>query len=250
MKSAVYFRCSTDKQDKSISDQKQVLEKYAYENNFIITTWFDKDEGKSGTSFEKRPDFMRMLHCVESKQNNFKVILVYDIDRWGRPTDPDESSYWEYHFKRYGVKVHYISDEYLNDDSLGGRIQKKIKQELASEESKKQSLRVRERSIMRTQEGFKVGGFAPYGYKRGLFGQDGTFIKELNHGERKNEKSQRVKLIPGDSNQIDVVKNIFQDFANGNSVSEICSNLNRNKIPPPSSYLLNFNIGKSGYWRT
>ncbi len=104
-KAAVYFRCSTEKQDKSIADQKRVIEQYASENHLEITTWFAEDEGKSGTSFEKRPGFMKMLRLVESGANDFSQILVYDVDRWGRPTDPDESNYWEYHFRRLGVEL-------------------------------------------------------------------------------------------------------------------------------------------------
>lgn len=150
-KAAVYFRCSTNNQDKSISDQKRVISDYALSNNYEITTWYDKDEGKSGTSFDNRPDFMNMVNTVEKERNDFSFILVYDIDRWGRPIDPDESIYWEVHFKRHGVRIIYILDESLNDNSLAGRLNKKIKQELASEESKKQSLRVHERSKMRSE---------------------------------------------------------------------------------------------------
>jgi len=122
---AVYFRCSTDKQDKSMADQKAVLSEYAARNGLSIITWFDKDEGKSGTSFKNRPDFMRMVQLVESGRHDFSQILVYDIDRWGRPVDPDESAYWEYRFKQLGVRVRYATDESVNDDTLAGRLTKK-----------------------------------------------------------------------------------------------------------------------------
>ena len=108
-KVAVYFRCSTDKQDNSIKDQKSVIIDYAVKHQMTITEWFDKDEGKTGTNFEKRPDFMRMVRMVECHQNDFKVILVYDVDRWGRPIDPDESTYWEYHFKHHNPKSLMLS---------------------------------------------------------------------------------------------------------------------------------------------
>jgi len=234
-KVAVYFRCSTDKQDKSIADQRAVLVQYAQKNNMVITVWFDQDEGRSGTSFEKRPDFMRMVRMVESGKSDFKRILVYDVDRWGRPIDPDESTYWEYHFKRYGVQVTYISDESINDNSLAGRLTKKIKQELATEESHKQSLRVRERSKLRAAEGFRVGGFAPFGFKRLLVEADGTPIKVLEHGERKYEKHQRVILTPGDSQEIEVVKRIYAMTIAGKGVRAIMNILNKEGIPAPSA---------------
>ena len=230
---AVYFRCSTDKQDNSIADQRKVIVDYAQKNEMPITAWFDKDEGKSGTNFEKRPDFMRMVRMVESNRNDFRKILVYDVDRWGRPIDPDESTYWEYHFKRYGVQVVYISDDSINHNSLAGRLTKKIKQELATEESHKQSLRVRERSKMRAAEGFRVGGFAPYGFKRMLVEPDGTPVKTLEHGERKYEKHQRVILTPGDPEEIKVIKKIFALRSEGHGYRSIANILNEKNIPSP-----------------
>jgi len=232
---AVYFRCSTDKQDNSIADQRTILSDYAKQNGLTITTWFDKDEGKSGTSFEKRPDFMRMVRLVESGRHDFSQILVYDVDRWGRPTDPDESGYWEFRFKRCGVAVRYVSDETVNDNSMMGRIGKKFKQELASEESRKQSIRVRERSKMRAAEGFRVGGFAPYGYKRLLVSSDGTPIRVLEHGERKAEKSQRVTPTPGDDCEIEVVRRIFALRESGKGARFIANTLNQDGIPAPGA---------------
>lgn len=234
-KVAVYFRCSTDKQDKSIGDQRRAVETYVQANGLEVVAWFDQDDGKSGTSFEKRPDFMRMVRAVESGQHPFSQILVYDVDRWGRPIDPNESVYWEYHFKRQGVQVVYILDESVNANSLAGRLNKHIKQELASEESHKQSLRVRERSKARAAEGFRVGGFAPYGYKRLLVEPDGTPVRVLQHGERKYEKHQRVRLTPGDEGEIKTVRRIFELCASGKGPRYIANLLNREGIPAPGA---------------
>lgn len=247
-KVAVYFRCSTDKQDRSIADQRRVLMEYAQSHDLTITAWYDKDEGISGTSFEKRPDFMRMVGDVESGRNDFSQILVYDVDRWGRPIDPDESVYWEYHFKRLGVQVTYSSDESINDNSLAGRLTKKIKQELATEESQKQSLRVRERSKMRAAEGFRVGGFAPYGFKRLLVMADRTPIRVLEHGERKYEKHHRVLLTPGDPREIKVVCQMFSMKAGGSSIRDVLEWLNSNRVPAPSRDRLTTSRNAPGRW--
>ncbi len=245
---AVYFRCSTGKQDKSVGDQRQVIVGYAEQHGLRITAWFDQDEGKSGTSFEKRSDFMRMVKMVESGKHDFGCILVYDVDRWGRPIDPEESGYWDYHFKRYGVRVIYVSDESVNQDSMAGRLTKTIKQELATEESRKQSIRVRERSKMRAAEGFRVGGFAPYGYKRLLMSSDGTPIRVLEHGERKAEKSERVMLTRGDPDEIELVRRIFKMKAAGSSIREIVEWLNSNGIPAPSAKMPTYTRNTPGKW--
>ncbi len=249
-KAAAYFRCSTDKQDRSVADQRAIIQIYADENDLEIVRWFDQDEGKSGTSFEKRSDFMRMVKLIESKLHDFEFILVYDIDRWGRPTDPDESNYWEYHLKRLGVRVKYISDENLNEETLQGRLSKKIKQELASEESHKQSVRVRERSKMRAAEGFRVGGFAPYGYKRLVVDSAGDPVRVLENGERKFEKSQRVKLTPGDPAEIEIVRRIFNWRLEGHGYKSIANMLNEAEVPPPHWGKNRRGKQTSGRWAT
>ncbi|MGB8658578.1 MAG: recombinase family protein [Candidatus Zixiibacteriota bacterium] len=232
-KAAVYFRCSTDKQDQSIPDQRRKVEEFALTNNMEIVSWFDKDEGKSGTSFEKRPDFMKMVSVIESRGTPFSKVLVYDVDRWGRPIDPHESTYWEYHCKRFGVEIVYVNDLSVNDHTMAGRLTKAIKQELATEESRKQSLRVRERSKLRASEGYRVGGFAPYGYKRLLMDKMGNPVKVLEDGERKYEKEQRVILTPGDKREIEVVRRIFEMRTKGESILSIANTLNRDGISSP-----------------
>lgn len=83
-----YLRCSTDMQDDSVEQQKQEIQKWADANDYKVIEWYE-DEGKSGTTFEKRPAFMRLMRRVESGAN-FEHILVYDESRWGRPNNPRE----------------------------------------------------------------------------------------------------------------------------------------------------------------
>ena len=244
----VYFRCSTDKQDQSIPDQRRKVEEFATQNNMEIVVWFDKDEGKSGTSFEKRPDFMKMISLIENGRAPLSKVLVYDVDRWGRPIDPRESTYWEYHCKRFGVEIIYVNDLSVNDNTLAGRLTKTIKQELATEESRKQSLRVRERSKMRAKEGYRVGGFAPYGYKRLLIDKFGNRVKVLEDGERKYEREQRVVLTPGDENEIAVVRRIFELRSKGESIRNIVNILNQEGIPSPDHNKPRRKTNPSGKW--
>ena len=49
-KVAVYFRCSTDKQDKSIADQRAVIEAYGSSNAMEITVKRDATTGEPYTS--------------------------------------------------------------------------------------------------------------------------------------------------------------------------------------------------------
>ncbi len=54
------------------------------------------DAGKSGLKLAGRDALRQLIHDVESGNAHFDAILVYDVSRWGRLQDPDESAYYEY----------------------------------------------------------------------------------------------------------------------------------------------------------
>ena len=51
-------------------------------------------EGKSGLSIGGRASLQRLIADVESGDADFQLILVYDVSRWGRFQDADESAYY------------------------------------------------------------------------------------------------------------------------------------------------------------
>ena len=72
-----YVRCSTDMQaETSPEQQRQLISDWAVKNGHEVVEWFE-DIGKSGTSFEKRPAFVRLRQAIESKPK-FRVVLVLD----------------------------------------------------------------------------------------------------------------------------------------------------------------------------
>ena len=72
-----YVRCSTDMQaETSPEQQKLLITEWAEKQGFHLSEWF-VDVGKSGTSFEKRPEFARLKSRVESKPN-FQFVIVLD----------------------------------------------------------------------------------------------------------------------------------------------------------------------------
>ena len=138
MKIAVgYLRCSTDLQDDSVEQQRKAIQQWAAENDFQVIDWYE-DEGKSGTSFEKRPAFNRMMRRVESGVN-FHYILVYDESRWGRPNNPRENTYWKVHAERYGIRVRVINSGSKNENDIGSFVTEVVESAEASEYSKKLS---------------------------------------------------------------------------------------------------------------
>ena len=161
MKKAIsYCRCSTDKQDVSIAQQREVIEKYCQENHIKLIKSF-QDEGISGITSEKRPGFMAMVDFVKKNFDDFDYVLVYDQSRFGRFNNPKEAVYWEYEIERYDKKIIYVSDPTANLSGIGGDITRTVRHYEASEFSKK----LRENTIRGSEfiakKGFHIGS-TPY----------------------------------------------------------------------------------------
>lgn len=83
-----------------------------------------------------REALQRLIRDVESGEADFSVILVYDVSRWGRFQDADESAYYEYICRRAGISVHYCAEQFDNDCSPVATIVKGVKRAMAGEYSR------------------------------------------------------------------------------------------------------------------
>src|ERR1700730_6239305 len=66
-----------------------------------------EDSGRSGLRIDGRDGLQSLMRDVQSGTANFRAILVYDVSRWGRFQDADESAYHEHLCSRSGILVHY-----------------------------------------------------------------------------------------------------------------------------------------------
>ena len=123
---AVYVRMSTEHQQYSTSNQMDVIREYAKRRGLEIVKEYS-DEGKSGLNIQGRDSLAQMIQDVESGQATYSCILVYDVSRWGRFQDADESAYYEYICRRAGVAVHYCAEQFENDGSPVSTIVKGVK---------------------------------------------------------------------------------------------------------------------------
>ena len=48
---------------------------------------------------------------------SFGAILVYDVSRWGRFQDADESAYYEFSCREAGIAVHDCAEQFENEGS-------------------------------------------------------------------------------------------------------------------------------------
>jgi len=189
------------------------------------------DEGKSGLNIAGRDSLARMIKDVESGEVTFSCILVYDISRWGRFQDADESAYYEYVCRRAGVAVHYCAEQFENDGSPVSTIVKGVKRAMAGEYSRELSSKVFQGACRLIQLGFKQGGTAGFGLRRMLVDQSGQQKSVLKIGEQKSIQTDRVVLVRGDEEEVKTVHWMYEAFLNeGKTESEIAKLLNSKGI--------------------
>ncbi|GAI88603.1 unnamed protein product, partial [marine sediment metagenome] len=105
-----YVRRSTDRQEQSISDQKNALEAYAVEHGLRFLRFY-VDDAISGTSTLGRRAFLQMIVDAERPSCDFNKIIVYDVKRFGR-LDNDEAGYYRHRLRSHGVKIDYVSENF------------------------------------------------------------------------------------------------------------------------------------------
>jgi DNA invertase Pin-like site-specific DNA recombinase len=222
---AAYVRMSTEHQQYSTSNQMDVINEYAKRRNFRIVREYS-DEGKSGLKIQGRDSLAAMIQEVQTGSAEYRSILVYDVSRWGRFQDADESAYYEYICKQAGVSVHYCAEQFENDGSPVSTIVKGVKRAMAGEYSRELSTKVFQGACRLIQMGYKQGGTAGYGLRRMLVDQSGERKAALKIGEQKSIQTDRVILVAGPEEEVAVVRGIYRDFLDGKLESEIAAGLN------------------------
>ncbi|HPC51807.1 MAG TPA: recombinase family protein [Verrucomicrobiota bacterium] len=226
---AAYVRMSTEHQQYSTSNQMDVIREYAKRRGMQITTEYS-DEGKSGLNIQGRDSLAQMIKDVQSGAVLFTNILVYDVSRWGRFQDADESAYYEYICRQAGVAVHYCAEQFENDGSPVSTIVKGVKRAMAGEYSRELSTKVFQGACRLIQMGYKQGGTAGYGLRRMLVDQSGERKAVLKIGEQKSIQTDRVILVAGPAEEVAIVRGIYRDFLGGKLESEIAASLNAQGI--------------------
>ena len=221
-----YVRMSTEHQQYSTENPRKVIRQYAQHRGMAITRTY-VDAGKSGLRIDGRDALKQLIHEVEHGQPDFKAILVYDVSRWGRFQDADESAYYEYICRRGKVDVNYCAEQFENDGSGVSTIIKGLKRVMAGEYSRELSAKVFIGQCHLIELGFRQGGPAGFGLRRMLRGVSGDRKGVLNRGEQKSIQTDRVILVPGPPEEVETVHSIYRMFIEEGKVeSEIAAALN------------------------
>ena len=211
VKAARYVRMSTEHQRYSTQNQADAIDRYALLKGFEVVAVYE-DKGKSGLRIDGRDALKLLLSDVKNGRAEFQVILVYDVSRWGRFQDADESAYYEYLCKERGITVHYCAEQFDNDGSLSSTIIKSMKRAMAGEYSRELSAKVFAGHCKLTGLGFKQGGTAGYGLRRILVDEHGNAKGTLIFGDRKSLQTDRVVLALGPPSEVETVRRIYRLF--------------------------------------
>jgi len=223
---AMYVRMSTEHQQYSGSNQMDVMKEYARRRGITPMRLYS-DEGKSGLNIQGRTALAQMIADVQSGNAPFSCILVYDVSRWGRFQDADESAYYEYVCRRAGVQVYYCAEQFENDGSPVSTIVKGVKRAMAGEYSRELSTKVFQGACRLIQLGYKQGGTAGYGLRRMLVDQNREKKSILHMGEHKSLQTDRVVLVAGPDEEVATVRRIYKAFLEeGKQEAEIAAELN------------------------
>ena len=213
MRTALYVRVSSDRQDVdlSVAAQLKALREYAAKDGHSVVREFI-DEAESGrTSY--RPQFRQMIAMARQTDKPFDLILVYKYSRFTRSRE--DSIVYKALLKKSGVQLFSITEP-LEDTAMGRFMQSIIEclDEFYSENLGEEVTRGMRESASR---GFYLCSRAPYGYRR---------IK-VNDGGK-----ERTKLDI-DQFQSQVVAWIFEEVVSGKGLTEIVKELNSKGIAGP-----------------
>ena len=208
---ALYCRLSQDDmlagESNSITNQKDILSKFAKENGFLNPQVY-ADDGYSGTNFD-RPDFQRMKSDIEN--GKVSTVIVKDLSRLGREY-LQTGYYTEMFFPEHDVRFIAIHDNV--DSQHGDNDFAPFKNLLNEFYAKDVSRKVRAVFKAKGQSGKPLSTRAPYGYK-------------------KSETDKNVWEI--DEPAAEVVRKIFKLCIEGYGPLQIAKRLTAEGIPTPSA---------------
>ncbi|TPJ61070.1 recombinase family protein [Mesorhizobium sp. B2-7-1] len=226
VRAAQYLRMSTDGQTYSIQNQRDAIRSYADVMGYDIVATYE-DPGRSGLHIEGRPGLKKLLFDVEHGLVDFETVVIYDVSRWGRFQNIDESASYEYRCQMAGVRIEFCAEQFGNDGTVGSDVLKAIKRSMAAEYSRSLSQKVFMGQVRVAGMGFHVGGLQGLGLRRLMIDQFGRPKVILARNEHKSLQSDRVIIVPGPPEEVATVRLIFRLFVGSRKTeTEIARYLN------------------------
>ena len=200
MNVVIYARFSSHSQtEQSIEGQLRVCYDFAKRNGYTVIGEYI-DRAISGTT-DNRPEFQRMIS--ESSKHLFSGVLVYQLDRFAR--NRYDSATYKAALKKNGVKV-FSAKENISDDASGILIESLL-EGMAEYYSAELSQKIKRGMDLNGEKCLCTGGGVALGFKV--------------------DSEKRFQI---DEETAPVVREIFNMYANGKTVTEIINMMNERHI--------------------
>ena len=200
MRVVIYARFSSHSQtEQSIEGQLKVCREYAEANGHIIVDEYI-DRAQSGTT-DNRTEFQRMI--ADSSKHTFDAVLVYQLDRFAR--NRYDSAINKEKLRKNGVRV-ISARENITDDASGVLIEG-VLESMAEYYSAELSQKIRRGMAINAEKCLSTGSNPGLGFK---------------------VDSERRFYI--DDEEADIVREIFERYAKGDTVADIVRDLNARQI--------------------
>ena len=216
MNVVLYLRYSSDRQnEQSIEGQRRICEQYCKQNKMQIVEEYIDRALSASKNIEKRESFQRMIK--DSEKNNFQAVIVYKLDRFSR--NRYDSAIYKNKLKKNGVRV--ISATEPISSAPEGILLESVLEGMAEFYSQELAQKVNRGMRETALKGNSCGGSIPFGYKI------------IN------------KKYVIDTPRAEIVKEIFQRYAEGEQLATISQDMNARGIKTAKGY----NFNKSSYTR-
>lgn len=217
MKVAIYCRLSEEDKNKqsetddsgSIQNQKSMLLQYAMEQGWELYNIYSDDDYAGAD--RRRPEFNRLLN--DAKQHKFDIILCKTQSRFTRELELVEK-YIHGLFPIWGIRFISIVDN-ADTANRGNKKSRQINGLVNEWYLEDMSENIRSVLTNRRVNGFHIGAFALYGYKK--------------------DPDQKGHLII-DEEAAAIVREVFTLFSQGYGKTAIARMLNDRSIPNPTEY--------------
>ena len=211
----IYARFSSHSQnEQSIEGQLKTCYEFAKRQGYnVITEYIDR--ALSGTT-DNRPEFKRMIE--DSSRRQFEVVLVYQLDRFSR--NRYDSAINKAQLKKNGVRV-LSARENITDDA-SGVLMEAVLEGMAEYYSAELSQKIRRGMDINAEKCLSTGSNPGLGFTV--------------------DSDRRFHI---DEQSATVVVKIFEMYASGKTVAEICEHLNRQQIKTSTGHAFNKNSLRS-----
>lgn len=217
MRAAIYCRLSEEDRNKqnesddsnSIQNQKAMLLQYSMAQGWDIFNIYSDDDYTG--SDRGRPEFQRLLQDAE--QHKFDIVLCKTQSRFTRELELVEK-YIHGLFPLWGIRFISIVDN-ADTANKGNKKSRQINGLVNEWYLEDMSENIRSVLTNRRQNGFHIGAFALYGYKK--------------------DPDQKGHLII-DEEAAAIVREVFTLFSQGHGKTAIARMLNDRGVPNPTEY--------------